>query len=80
MSIRLVEIPSTGRRRAGPCLACGLVIGFGWIALLVGAYLFVVGSLPGSDPRLFSSAWLALGMTLVSVGSLRAYDVLVRPR
>lgn len=47
MATSLADLtPSTGRQHVGNCLACGVVMGFGWIALMLGTHLFVTGYLP----------------------------------
>ncbi|WP_336362741.1 hypothetical protein [Halalkalicoccus salilacus] len=82
MATSLADLtPSTGRRHAGNCLACGLVMGFGWIALLFGTHLFVTDYLPDLDPQLLalSGGWTVLGTTLLLVSCVRAYNVLFRP-
>jgi hypothetical protein len=82
MATSLADLaPPTGRRHAGNCLACELVIGVGWIALLLGTHLFVTGYLAELDPELLalSGAWSSLGTTLILIGALRAYNVFLRP-
>lgn len=82
MATSLADLaPPTDPRHAGNCLACGLVMGFGWIALLLGTHLFVTGYLPGLDPQLLalSGAWTSLGTTLILIGAVRTYNVFLRP-
>ena len=81
MATSLADLaPPTSPRYAGNCLVCGLVMGFGWIALLLGTHLFLTGYLPELDPQLLalSGAWISLGTTLILIGAVRAYNVFLR--
>lgn len=52
----------------------------GWLALLLGTYLFVTGYLSELEPRLLalSGGWTFFGITLLLVGTVRAYNVFFR--
>lgn len=81
MSTSLADLASTPTRDyARSCIVCGLVVSFGWLALLMGTYLFVTGFLPGMERELLalSGGWTFLGVTLLLVGGVRAYNVFLR--
>lgn len=81
MSTPLTELaPTPTQDYARGCVVCGLVISFGWLALLMGTYLFVTGFLPGMERTLLalSGVWIFLGVTLLLIGGVRVYNVFLR--
>lgn len=81
MATSLADLtPSTRHRYVRHCLICGTVMALGWIALSFGTHLFLTGYLPGLETRLLalSAGLTILGTTLLLIGSVRAYNVLVR--
>lgn len=81
MSTPLAELaPARTKNYARSCLVCGMAASLGWLSLLMGSYLFVTGFLPGMERELLalSGGWVFLGVTLLLVGGVRAYNVFLR--
>lgn len=81
MDTPLAELaPVRTKNYARSCLVCGLVVSAGWLALLMGTYLFITGFLPGMERELLalSGGWTFLGVTLLLIGGVRTYNVFLR--